>query len=415
MKILFINISDVVGGAAIAARRLGKGLEKYHHTENFFVVRTKGSTDKNVFATRRNGFEQSAEKWFNIFSNLLGLQYQFLPFSPRVILQKTKEIKPDIISLHNTLGGYFTTSLISELSKEAPVVWTLHDMWAFTGNSAHTFGDMSWKEMKNSRSNTRIFPSIGINTGSMLLKQKKRIYSNSDLTVVAPSGWLYQLAHQSPVFQGKELLHIFNGIDLNTFLPRPKEEIRRSLNIPPEAKVIMFSAEKLKNNPYKGGRDLTEILKIINAGLNFKVHLLILGTGRLEETDQFNNFTVHTTGYIQDESKMAEYLSAADLFVYPTRADNLSNALIESIASGTPAVTFDVGGCGEIIKNNVSGSLIEPFNLEKFAGETLRLLSSEERLKELSERSRRFAEENFSLQAMSDNYFRLFERKMRGK
>lgn len=413
MKILFINISDVVGGAAIAARRLGKGLENYHNTENFFLVRGKASSDKNVFATRKNGFVQAAEKWFNIFSNLLGIQYQFLPFSPRVILQKTREIKPDVISLHNTLGGYFTTSLISKLSKEAPIIWTLHDMWAFTGNSAHTFGDMSWKEMKNSRSNTRIYPSIGINTGGMLLRQKKKIYSASDLTVVTPSEWLYGLARQSPVFEGKELLHIFNGIDLDIFKPRPREELRKSLNIPPEAKVIMFSAEKLNKNPYKGGRDLIEILKIIDARTQTKVHLLILGIGRLEELDLFKNFTVHTTGYVRDEAKVAEYLSTADLFVYPTRADNLSNALIESIASGTPAVTFDVGGCKEIIKNEISGCLIEPFDLEKFAEETLRLLSSGEKLKELSFRSRKFAEENFSLKDMSDSYFGLFERKIR--
>lgn len=415
MKILFINISDIIGGAAIAARRLGKGLEEFHNTENYFVVRSKASSDKNVFSTRKNGFEQSAEKWFNIFTNLLGLQYQYLPFSPKVILEKTREIKPDIISLHNTLGGYFTTSLISKLSREAPIIWTLHDMWAFTGNSAHTFGDMSWKEMKNSRSNTRIFPFIGINTGGMLLKQKKRIYSQSNLTVVAPSGWLYRLALQSPVFEGKELLHIFNGVDLSIFTPGPREEVRKRLNIPPEAKVIMFSAEKLSNNPYKGGRDLVEILRIIDSKTTSGIHLLIPGMGRLEDAGHFQNFTVHYTGYVKDEAKMAEYLSAADVFVYPTRADNLSNALVESIASGTPAVTFDVGGCGEIIKNDVSGCLIEPFDTEKFARAVLELLFNEEKLKDLSSKSRRFAEENFSLKAMSDNYYSLFERKIRTK
>ncbi|HEX2867254.1 MAG TPA: glycosyltransferase [Ignavibacteriales bacterium] len=413
MKILFINISDIIGGAAIAARRLGKGLETYHNTENFFVVRTKASPDKNVFPTRKNGFEQTSEKWFNIFSNLLGLQYQYLPFSPKVILEKTREIKPDIISLHNTLGGYFTTSLISRLSETAPIVWTLHDMWAFTGNSAHTFGDTSWKEMKNSPSNTRIFPAIGINTGHMLLKQKKRIYSQSDLTVVAPSDWLYRLAVQSPVFEGKELHHIFNGIDLSIFTPRPKDEVRQRLGIPADAKVIMFSAEKLRKNPYKGGRDLVEVLKIIDSNTTSKIHLLILGIGTLEEAGHFNNFTVQTTGYVKDEAKMAEYLAAADLFVYPTRADTLSNALVESIASGTPAVTFDVGGSREIIKNEVSGSLIEPFDTEKFAMETIRLLSDKEKLKELSLTSRRLAEENFSLKAMADSYYNLFERKIR--
>jgi len=415
LKILFINISDIIGGAAIAARRLGKGLEKYHSTENIFVVRTKKTTEENVFATRRNQFEQVSERWFNIASNLLGLQYQYLPFSPKVILQKTLEFKPDVISLHNTIGGYFSTSLLIELSKIAPVVWTLHDMWAFTGNAAYTFGDTSWKEMKNSKSNTHTFPFIGINTGGMLLRQKKRIYSKSDLTIVTPSDWLCSLAKESPVFEGKDVHHIFNGIDLELFSPKPKAGIRKKLNIPPEAKVIMFSAEKLKNNARKGLGDLMKILRVINGRTDSKVHLLMLGEGMPEGLEEFNNFYVHPTGYVQDEAKMAEYLSCSDVFVFPSRADNLPNVLVESIASGTPAVTFDIGGCGEIIKNDVSGCLIEPFNIEKFAEETLRLLSSDEKLKELSLSSRKFAEGNFSLKSMSDNYYRLFERKIRKK
>ncbi|MGE5400249.1 MAG: glycosyltransferase [Ignavibacteriales bacterium] len=408
MKILFVNISDIIGGAALAATRLGKGLEKFHNTENYFVVRTKQSDSINVFPTRKNRFEQVSERWFNIFSNLLGLQYQYLPFSPGVIMQKAREIRPDVISLHNTLGGYFSIHLYSELSKIAPIVWTLHDMWAFTGNAAHTFGDESWKAMKNSAPNTKIFPSIGINTGAMLLRQKKRIYAKSDITIVTPSRWLYNLAKESPVFDGKNIKQIFNGIDLEIFGPKPKDKIREKLNIPAQAKVVMFSAEKLRNNPYKGGRDLVDILSILNSRTKEKIHLLILGIGQMEEVSRLENFVIHTTGYIRDENLMAEYLSAADLFIYPTRADTLSNALVESIACGTPAVTFDVGGCGEIIVTDRSGSLIEPFDLESFAEQTLRLLTDETALNDLSIKSRQYAEDNFSLKSMSDNYFNLF-------
>jgi hypothetical protein len=113
MKILFINMSDLTGGAAIAATRLGIGLEREFKTENFFLVRNKISDYPNVFPTRKNSLEGFIERWVNIGFNIFGMQYQYLPFSPKEILKKAKEIKPDIISLHNTLGGYFTTSLIS--------------------------------------------------------------------------------------------------------------------------------------------------------------------------------------------------------------------------------------------------------------------------------------------------------------
>lgn len=408
MKVLFINISDIIGGAAIAATRLGEGLEKYYNTENYFAVRTKRSQKSNVYPTRRNSFEQTSERWFNIFSNLLGLQYQYLPFSPKVILKKTDEIKPDIISLHNTLGGYFSIPLYAEISKRAPVVWTLHDMWAFTGNAAHTFGDQSWKEMKNSPQNTKIFPSIGINTGSMLLRQKREVYAKSNMTIVTPSDWLFKLAEQSPVFEGKKIYHIFNGIDTDKFSPSDKSQPRKDLNIPEDAKVLMFSAEKLKGNPYKGGKDLIEILRILNSKLTTKVHLLILGYGELKEISELKNFIIHPAGYIKEEEKMARCLSASDLFIYPTRADNLSNALIEAIACGTPSVTFDIGGCGEIIKNDISGCLIKPFDLKDFADKTLELIYNDKKRSELSASARKFAVENFSLKKMSESYYNLF-------
>ncbi|MGE5500241.1 MAG: glycosyltransferase [Syntrophothermus sp.] len=409
MKVLFINISDIIGGAAIAATRLGDGLKKYHATENYFVVRTKGSDKDNVFPTRRNSFEQNAERWFNIFSNLSGLQYQYLPFSPSVIRQKIKEIKPDIISMHNTLGGYFPIPMYEEISSYAPVVWTLHDMWAFTGNAAHTFGDESWNEMKNSKQNTKIYPAIGINTGSWLLKQKKEVYSRSNITIVTPSMWLYSLAKQSPVFEGKQLHHIFNGVDQDVFYPLDKAGARKELNIPQDAKVLMFSAEKLKGNPYKGGRDLIEILRKINSRVQEKIHLLILGMGELEELKSLEKFVIHQAGYIKEEKKMAQCLSASDIFVYPTRADNLSNALVEAISCGRPAVTFDVGGCGEIITDNISGRLIKPFDLDDFALKTVELLSDSSRLSLLSAGARIYAEKNFSLKKMSYKYYELFK------
>ncbi|MEI7810816.1 MAG: glycosyltransferase [Ignavibacteria bacterium] len=408
MKILFINISDVIGGSAIAATRLGSGLEKYCHTDNYFVVRTKRSDKPNVFATRQNGFDQSFERWFNVFSNALGLQYQYLPVSPKIIRQKVKELKPDIISLHNTLGGYFETPMIAELSKQAPIVWTMHDMWTFTGNSAHTFGDESWKEMKNSRSNAKSFPALGINTGSFLLRQKKRIYAASNVSFVAPSKWLYNLAIQSPVLEGREVRHIFNGLDLEIFSPMDKARAREELNIPREAKTLMFSAEKLSKNIYKGGRDLIQILKLIGSMAKTEIHLLILGLGEIEEISELKNFRIHSAGYVQDEVKMRLCLSAADMLVFPTKADNLSNALVEAVSCGTPAITFDIGGCGEIIKDNISGRLIKPFDLNDFAEKTVRLLFDETRLQELSGSARAYAAENFSLKDMSRKYFELF-------
>ncbi len=113
-------------------------------------------------------------------------------------------------------------------------------------------------------------------------------------------------------------------------------------------------------------------------------------------------------GYVSSEIFMSLLLSAADLFIHPTRADSFGLVLAESIACGTPAVTFDIGGCSDIIKNNVSGILITPFDVETFADKSIELLNNNEKLAALSESSREFAEKHFDLADIAKQHYELF-------
>ncbi|UCH94207.1 MAG: glycosyltransferase [Candidatus Aminicenantes bacterium] len=417
MKVLFINHKDIEGGGAIAAYRLSKGLEAFHHTENHVVVKEKRSGDANVFATIDNQSETLNEvKVFFEFMvdrmlSRLGFQYYYFPFSTRFILKKARDLQPDIISLHIIHGGYFKTSLIKKLSKVAPIVWTMHDMWGFTANAAHTFGDESWKQLKSGKGEKTIYPHVGINRGKALLKRKRRIYKKSDLHVVTPSQWLYHLAKQSPVFENKPLHRIAHGLDLEIFKPKNKTACRKVLGLPENAKAIMFSsADDLGKSPWKGGQLLVDILNTIDSKTPYPIEILVLGKGELKVLQHMNHLNVHRIRYIDSEQLMTVLLSAADLYVYPTRADNLPLVLMESIACGTPCITFDVGGCGDIIHDDVCGYLIKPFDVETFADKTLEILNNKEKLRTLSETSRKFAEEHFSLEDMADAYYQLFQK-----
>lgn len=181
MRILFINAFDSIGGAARIATRLMKGLAEYHQTENYYLVRYKKGSDNKTQTTVSTFYEKAVERSLGKLTDLVGMQYLYFPFSSNRILQYAREVQPHIISLHNTHGGYFATPLLKKLSDIAPVVWTLHDMWSFTGNAAHTFGNTSWKELKNDPHLRKIEPSIGINTGSRLLKMKKKSINNPKL------------------------------------------------------------------------------------------------------------------------------------------------------------------------------------------------------------------------------------------
>lgn len=408
MKVVFINISDIKGGASIAANRLRESLTKNYSVDSYYMVPDKNLVDKRVFATR-NKIAGFIEKIIDRIFNKIGLQYQFFPFSSAFLIRMIRQLKPDIISLHNTHGGYFQTTILSKLSQIAPIVWTLHDMWSFTGNAAHTFENESWKELKNDAQLTQIHPRIGINSGVYLLKQKLNIYKKSNVRFVTPSQWLFNLTQQSPVFKGKEIVQIFNGIDLTVFKPLDKAKIRLTLGISLDAKVLMFSAGDLINNMWKGGNHLIEVLKNINSIVNFKVHLIVVGSGELELMPKLPNLIIHQIGFVDNEYQMANYFSACDLFIYPTKADTLSTVLIEAIACGAPCVTFNIGGCSEIVINNYNGIIVTPFLLEEMSISIVELLKDQKKINLMSCNARYHAEKNFSIEQMSKNYYDKFK------
>jgi glycosyltransferase involved in cell wall biosynthesis len=410
MKILFINAQDNRGGAAVAPYRLSKGLESLFHTENYFIVGKKHSADSNVFCTRQKDYQAAVEFLTDKVFNKLGLQYQYFPFSTGAILNKAREFKPDIISLHNTHEGYFKTSLLKKLSRLAPIVWTLHDMWSFTANAVNTFGDESWKQMKSGKGEKKIYPHIGLNTGRWLLKQKLRIYRKSDIHLVTPSRWMTEMARRAPVFENKPIHYITHGVDLDFFAPRDKVACRKVLGIAPGARVLIFvSAGDLEICPWKGGPLLIDILKTINNRSTSPIDVILLGKGRLQQLENLKNITLHRMGYVSSEAFLPILLSAADLFIYPTRADSLGLVLVEAIACGVPAVSFDIGGCGDVITDGRSGYLIPPFDVDAFVDKSLELLDDEGKLKKLSAAARRVSEERFSLNVMARKHYELFQ------
>ena len=421
MRILFINTYDTLGGAAIAATRLRKGLEIQHGTENYAIVGQKGSDDPAVFGTRDHRFQavsslkSATENLVDAVSNKLGLQYQCFPFSSRSILKKAKSLRPDIISLHNTHGGYFKTALLKNLSELAPVFWTLHDMWSFTANAAHTFGDESWKQLKSGEREKDIYPYLGINTGAWLLQQKRKIYSQSNIHLIAASDWLYGLAQESPVFKGKSISKIAHGIDLEIFRINDRDSCRKTFGLREDAHVLMFSsADDLWKSHWRGGKLLADILAAIDRKTDHPIDVLILGKGQLDVVQRLKNIHVHRMGYVTNEQILAALYCAADIFINAAQAESLGLAMIEAIACGTPCLTFDVGGSRDVIKDGVCGYLVEGFDSEAFAAKTVKLLTDEARLKELSQTSRKWAEAHFALADMVKSYYALFSSALTG-
>lgn len=141
----------------------------------------------------------------------------------------------------------------------------------------------------------------------------------------------------------------------------------------------------------------------------------MLGEGTHQDLAGLTNLNIVYTGYLRGEEAVRDRLQAADLFIYPTRADNLPNVLVESIACGTPGITFNIGGNAEIIKHNYNGIIIPPFDFDAFAAEVIALLNDGNRRALLSANCATHVQENFLQSTMIREYYRIFEEAIRDK
>jgi glycosyltransferase involved in cell wall biosynthesis len=245
-------------------------------------------------------------RYINIFFNLFGLQYKFLPTK---LMDTAKWFKPDIISLNQVEGGYFQTRDIIKLSKIAPVFWTMHDEWAFN-NSAHRTPDLR-----------TTYPQVGIRWGSWLKRRKQKIYNKANFSFICPSNWLRTKSNID-----KDGYIIPNGVDINKFSPG-------------ETKNLLFVSEKISKGDFGFLKHLDELL-------DYKIQLILIGEGELK--GDYKNIIITNKGYIEDEETLIYYYRLADVFVHPTSADNCPMTLLEASACGTPTIGYDVGGVKEI-------------------------------------------------------------------
>jgi glycosyltransferase involved in cell wall biosynthesis len=375
MRILFINRHDTKGGAAFAAYRLAKGLEQHYQHTVTLIVEHKHSNDPNVIVCKKYAFIRFIERIINMISSLLGLQYIWIPFSSHRILKISKEFQPDVISLHNIHGGYFNADLLKKLSRLAPIVWTLHDMWSFTSNAAYYEG-AAFQNLQALPNEHKLFPSMGMQWSNFLLKRKTKIYKASNIHVVTPSRWLYHLAKKAPVFNSASISHIFYFLD-HPPLPNDlaKKRIKEKLNIPNNACVILFNLAN-KSEFRKGPDLLLECLSYCDNALQSTVYCLAIGSGPLVHDLNLKHIKIVDIDYISNESELFLFYSISDIFLMTSRQDNSPLTLYESIAFNLACVAFDIGGCPDLIEHNVNGYLIPAFDTKKMAENVCHLITN---------------------------------------
>jgi len=407
MKILLINRSDLRGGAAIAAFRLMNALnangqqakmmvlEKLSDSNNVVEVGSKLANRWNFLAERARIFAHNGFSRNNLFD--VSVADKGLSVTNHPLFREA-----EIIHLHWINQGMLSLKEIGQIiSSGKKVVWTMHDMWPFTGICHHAAGCDRYE------SGCGCCPYLSVPSQQDLSYQrflaKQATYAGGRITFVACSNWLKELAAKSPLTAGHQVVSVPNPIDTAVYTPMDKREARHRLNLPENKKIVLFAAVKA-SDPRKGMDYLVEASRIM-AQQHDDILFLIAGNDG-EELGKRLSLPARSLGYVAPQDMPGVY-NAADLFVTPSLQDNLPNTIMEAMACGMPCVGFRTGGIPEMIDHHKNGYVAEYQNARDLA-DGLRWTLFETDSEMLSANARRKVVEEYAQEKVVQQYRQIY-------
>ena len=278
-------------------------------------------------------------------------------------------------------------------------------MWSFTGHCIYSQDCHRWKSGCGNCPYPHSYPGIQRDNTGWEWKLKNWVYDRSNLVIVTLSKWLTQQARQS-ILNRFPIHHIPNGIDTAIYQPRDRTLCRTLLDIPQSKKVLMFAAQSLAD-PRKGGDLLLKALEALPTTLKQDAVLLTMGHSSKDLARRVGMENIDL-GYVTSDRFKSVAYSAADLFIFPTRADNLPLVLQESMACGTPMVSFAVGGVPDLVRPNITGYLASAEDTEDLKEGIIGLLADSNLREKMSQNCRAIAIEEYSLAIQAQKYINLY-------
>lgn len=401
-RILQINDNDTYGGSARVCMSLHRRFKELGYNAKMLAKHSYSNDDDVIILV-----ESSEEIQKNLY------QYQRKQGMINLFNLSSFRIKnlavfksADIINLHNTLGNYFNLITLPEISSLKPIVWTLHDMHAFTGHCIHSFNCDKWQRGCGDCPYPSVFPPIEKDNTNLVWNYKKDIYENSNLTIVCPSKWLKNKVEKG-ILRKTDTKLIYNGIDESVFYPREKKKMREFLRLPLNKKIITFCAFLGASNFFKGGQYVN---KLYDHYKNRDILFLVIGGEQGNNKHNWINIS-----HVDQKELMAAFYSASDLVICPSIADNCPLVVLESLACGTPVIAFKTGGIPELIEHKKTGYLAKYRDIEDFINGIELFLYDDTTFKEAQILAVQKFKEKFSLSLMTNEYLKLYEEVMKKK
>ena len=326
------------GGKGYLAVPLGRHNKKMD-SENIIFFGNRFSEDSHI-----------------VLARLTGLEGHFSIFATLSLISKLKKLKPNVIHLHNLHSCYINLPILFEYLKTAdiPVVWTLHDCWAFTGHCPHydAVGCLKWQTGCFECSLYKQYPKSFFDNSQRMYEKKRKWFKNiKKMTLVTPSFWLADEVKKS--FLSEFPVNVIsNGVDLRDFYPR-ESNFKEKHNIKNKYVVLGVASVWLKT---KGFDTFFELAKLLPS--NYQIVLV----GKIVDDSNLQMDKILYVDNITSQDELAQVYSSADVFVNPTVQEAFGLVNIEALACGTPVVTYRSGGSPECIDNKC-GVIVEKNNI----------------------------------------------------
>ena len=413
VDVLHLSTSDIDGGAARAAYRLHHAL-RLIGVNSQMLVQSRASRDTSVSAAYRKRslgsigarLRPGADRIpFVTHQNAGSVHFSTQWIAERVAHQVHRRA-PNVVHLHWICDGYLQIESLPRLGQ--PIVWTLHDMWGFTGGCHYSegcdrYGDSCGRcpQLPSGREK---------DVSRWVWRRKARAWRDWPVVVVSPSRWLAECARQSSLLAALPIHVIPHGLDLALYRPVERQRARALLRIPDDGRrLVLFGAVSAAADRRKGF-DLFNraVARLMESGTcTERVRLATFGADPSEITGDLGMACTHL-GVLRDDLSLVLAYSAADAMVVPSREEAFGQTASEALACGAPVVCFDTSGLREIVDHGVNGYRAVCYDPGDLARGIAWVLEDEHRVRLLTRHAREKAQRVFSVEAQARAHERLY-------
>ena len=415
MRVILINTSERIGGAAIAANRLMEAL-KAQGIKAKMLVRNKQTGQSTVVALKPSWRMVWQFVWERVViwtANRFSRQNLFavdIANTGNDITSLPEFQQADIVHLHWVNQGMLSLKDIRKiLDSGKPVVWTMHDMWPCTGICHYA------RRCDHYRTACHNCPYLAggrrnKDLSATTFRRKQALYAGRQIHFVTCSRWLEGQARQSALLQGMPVTSIPNAINTNLFRPHDKAAARRKLQLPQDMRLMLFGSVKITDKR-KGIDYLVKACRLLaDQHPELRDRLAVVAFGRnSQQLGSLLPFKVYPLDFVTGDHQLVDIYNAVDLFATPSLEDNLPNTIMEAMACGTPCVGFNVGGIPEMIDHLHNGYVATYRDAGDFANVIYWLLT-EPGYDSLCEQAARKAATHYAESVVAKKYIDLYNK-----